>query len=259
MRVLLIEPDAATAKSIGLMLKGENFNVSATGLGDEGIELAKIYDYDIIVSELGLLDTSGHEMLRSLRDARVKTPVLILSGMCGIEDKVRALGQGADDYLTKPFHKDELIARINAVVRRSRGHAQSVITVGDLVLNINEGTVDVGGARVMMTGREYSALEALALRKGKLMTKEMIFDSIYGGMDEPEIQIIDVLICKLRRKIAVAADGRNYIETMWGRGYKLTEPPLCPPPPPPGRPVGATREMIREGKAAAARALLAAS
>lgn len=255
MRVLLIEPDAATAETIELMLKHSNFNVSATGLGDEGIELAKLYDYDVIISEIGLLDITGHEMLRALRDARIATPVLILSGMAGIEDKVRALDQGADDYLTKPFHKDELIARINAVVRRTRGHAQPVITVGDLVVNINERTVDIGGSRVVLPGREYDVLEALALRKGGLMTKEMIFNRLYGGRDEPEIKIVDVLICKIRRKIEAAADGRNYIETVWGRGYKLTEPAFCPPPS--TKPAGVTRAMIAEQKAAAHRALAA--
>src|SRR5215211_6340702 len=124
MRVLLIEDDSATAQSIELMLKSENFNVYTTDLGEEGIDLGKLYDYDIILLDLNLPDMSGYEVLRTLRVAKVKTPILILSGLAGIEDKVKGLGFGADDYLTKPFHKDELVARIHAIVRRSKGHAQ---------------------------------------------------------------------------------------------------------------------------------------
>src|ERR687890_623533 len=124
MRVLLIEDDSAVAQSIELMLKSENFNVYTTDLGEEGVDLGKLYDYDIILLDLNLPYMSGYDVLRSLRVGKVKTPVLILSGFAGIEDKVRALGVGADDYVTKPFHKDELIARIHAIVRRSMGHAE---------------------------------------------------------------------------------------------------------------------------------------
>ena len=163
-------------------------------------------------------------MLRTLRLSKVKTPILILSGMAGIEDKVRGLGFGADDYMTKPFHKDELVARIHAIVRRSKGHAQSVITTGDLVVNLDAKTVEVGGQRVHLTGKEYQMLELLSLRKGTTLTKEMFLNHLYGGMDEPELKIIDVFICKLRKKLDAASGGQNYIETVWGRGYVLREP-----------------------------------
>ena len=216
MRVLLIEDDAATAQSIELMLKSENFNVYTTDLGEEGIDLGKLYDYDIILLDLNLPDMSGYEVLRSLRVTKIKTPILILSGMAGIEDKVRGLGHGADDYLTKPFHKDELVARIHAIVRRSKGHAQSIIVTGDLVVNLDQKTVEVDGARVHLTGKEYQMLELLSLRKGTTLTKEMFLNHLYGGMDEPELKIIDVFICKLRKKLAMASNGRNYIETVWG-------------------------------------------
>ena len=167
---------------------------------------------------------SGYEVLRSLRVAKVKTPILILSGLAGIEDKVRGLGFGADDYLTKPFHKDEMVARIHAIVRRSKGHAQSVITTGDLIVNLDTKTVEVDAQRVHLTGKEYQMLELLSLRKGTTLTKEMFLNHLYGGMDEPELKIIDVFICKLRKKLANASDGKNYIETVWGRGYVLREP-----------------------------------
>ena len=224
MRVLLIEDDSATAQSIELMLKSESFNVYTTDLGEEGVDLGKLYDYDIILLDLNLPDMSGYEVLRTLRVAKVQTPILILSGLAGIEDKVRGLGFGADDYMTKPFHKDELVARIHAIVRRSKGHAQSVIQTGDLTVNLDTKTVEVMTQRVHLTGKEYQMLELLSLRKGTTLTKEMFLNHLYGGMDEPELKIIDVFICKLRKKLSVATGGKNYIETVWGRGYVLREP-----------------------------------
>ena len=154
----------------------------------------------------------------------LKTPILILTGLAGIEDKVRGLGFGADDYMTKPFHKDELIARIHAIVRRSKGHAQSVIQTGELVVNLDTKTVEVSAQRVHLTGKEYQMLELLSLRKGTTLTKEMFLNHLYGGMDEPELKIIDVFVCKLRKKLSQSTGGENYIETVWGRGYVLREP-----------------------------------
>src|SRR5216683_857987 len=174
MRVLLIEDDSAVAQSIELMLKSESFNVYTTDLGEEGVDLGKLYDYDIILLDLNLPDMSGFEVLRTLRV--------------------------------------------------SKGHAQSVIQTGDLVVNLDTKTVEVTGARVHLTGKEYQMLELLSLRKGTTLTKEMFLNHLYGGMDEPELKIIDVFICKLRKKLANASSGKNYIETVWGRGYVLREP-----------------------------------
>ncbi|MBX4335122.1 response regulator transcription factor CtrA [Bartonella raoultii] len=224
MRVLLIEDDKATTQSIELMLKSANFNVYITDLGEEGVDLGKLYDYDIILLDLNLPDMSGYDVLRTLRLAKIKTPVLILSGMSAIEDKVRGFGFGADDYMTKPFHKDELIARIHAVVRRSKGHAQSVIVTGDLTVNLDTKTVEVAGHPVHLTGKEYQMLELLSLRKGTTLTKEMFLNHLYGGMDEPELKIIDVFICKLRKKLEAVSSSINYIDTVWGRGYVLRDP-----------------------------------
>jgi len=224
MRVLLIEDDSAMARSIELMLRSEGLNVYTTDLGEEGIDLGKLYDYDIIVLDLQLPDMSGFEVLKALRVAKVQTPVLILSGNAIVEAKVKALGFGADDYMTKPFHKDELVARIQAVVRRSKGHSQSVITTGKLTVNLDAKTVEVDGARVHLTGKEYQMLELLSLRKGTTLTKEMFLNHLYGGMDEPELNIIDAFICKLRKKLAAATEQANYIETVWGRGYVLRDP-----------------------------------
>jgi two-component system cell cycle response regulator CtrA len=224
MRVLLIEDDSSIAQSIELILKSESFNVYTTDLGEEGVDLGRLYDYDIILLDLNLPDMSGFEVLRSLRVSKVRTPILILSGLASIEHKVKGLGFGADDYMTKPFHKTELIARVHAIVRRSQGHAQSVVQTGDLSVNVDAKTVHINQVGVNLTGKEYQMLELLSLRRGTTITKEMFLGQLYGGMDEPEIKIIDVFICKLRKKLAVASDGKDYIETVWGRGYLLREP-----------------------------------
>jgi two-component system cell cycle response regulator CtrA len=224
MRVLLIEDDDNMQRSIELMLNSEGFNAYCTDLGEEGLDLGKLYDYDIIILDLNLPDMHGYDVLKKLRLSKIDTPILILSGMSEMEDKVRALGFGADDYLTKPFHKEELIARLHAIVRRSKGHAQSIITTGKLAINLDAKTVEASGQRVHLTGKEYAMLELLSLRKGTTLTKEMFLNHLYGGMDEPELKIIDVFICKLRKKLAAVTGDESYIETVWGRGYVLREP-----------------------------------
>ena len=224
MRILLVEDDPTTSRSIELMLTHANLNVYCTDLGEDGIDLAKLYDYDLILLDLNLPDMSGHEVLRQLRLARVDTPILILSGTDDTEAKIKGFGFGADDYLTKPFHREELVARIHAIIRRSKGHSQSMIKTGIVNVNLDAKTVDVDGATVHLTGKEYQMLELLSLRKGTTLTKEMFLNHLYGGMDEPELKIIDVFICKLRKKLAEATGGLNYIETVWGRGYVLRDP-----------------------------------
>jgi two-component system cell cycle response regulator CtrA len=224
MRVLLVEDDPTTAKSIDMMLTHANLNVYTTDLGEEGIDLAKLYDYDLILLDLGLPDMNGHEVLRQLRLARIDTPILILSGADDTDNKIKGFGFGADDYLTKPFHREELVARIHAIIRRSKGHSQSVIRTGRINVNLDAKTVDVEGRTVHLTGKEYQMLELLSLRKGTTLTKEMFLNHLYGGMDEPELKIIDVFICKLRKKLSEATGGDNHIETVWGRGYVLRDP-----------------------------------
>ena len=224
MRILLVEDDPTTSKSIEMMLQNANLNVYATDLGEEGIDLAKLYDYDLILLDLNLPDMNGHDVLRQLRLAKVETPILILSGADDTESKLKGFGFGADDYMTKPFHRQELIARIHAIVRRSKGHAQSVIATGKFSVNLDAKTVEVDGRSVHLTGKEYQMLELLSLRKGTTLTKEMFLNHLYGGMDEPELKIIDVFICKLRKKLSEATGGENYIETVWGRGYVLRDP-----------------------------------
>lgn len=230
MRILLVEDDPTTSRSIELMLTHANLNVYCTDLGEEGIDLAKLYDYDLILLDLNLPDMHGHDVLRQLRLARIETPILILSGADDTDNKIKGFGFGADDYLTKPFHREELVARIHAIIRRSKGHAQSVINTGKILVNLDAKTVETDGKTIHLTGKEYQMLELLSLRKGTTLTKEMFLNHLYGGMDEPELKIIDVFICKLRKKLSQATDGDNYIETVWGRGYVLRDPqPVAEP------------------------------
>jgi two-component system cell cycle response regulator CtrA len=228
MRVLLIEDDSATAKSVEMMLKAEGYVCDCTDLGEDGLEIGKLYDYDLIVLDLMLPDIDGYEVLRRLRAAKVQTPILILSGLSEPDQKVKGLGFGADDYLTKPFDKAELVARIQAIVRRSKGYSESVIETGMLSVNLDTRTVEVNSQPLHLTGKEYGILELLSLRKGTTLTKEMFLNHLYGGMDEPELKIIDVFVCKLRKKLSSATGGENYIETVWGRGYVLRDPVVAP-------------------------------
>lgn len=223
MRVLLIEDDSLTAKTLEMMLKSESFVVDSTDLGEDGLDIGKLYDYDLILLDLNLPDMDGFEVLRRLRNSQIQTPVLIISGLNEIDDKVKGLNVGADDYITKPFSKEELLARVHAIIRRSRGHSNSVITTGRLSVNLQNRCAYVDEKPLHLTGKEYSILELLALRKGNTLTKEMFLNHLYGGMDEPELKIIDVFICKLRRKLTEALNDDTYIQTVWGRGYILRD------------------------------------
>jgi two-component system cell cycle response regulator CtrA len=207
-----------------MMLRSEGYVCDTTDMGEDGLEIGKLYDYDIIILDLILPDIDGYEVLRRLRAARVQTPTLILSGLTGLDDKIKGLGVGADDYLTKPFDKRELVARIQAIVRRSKGHADSIIRAGKLKVNLDAHSLEVNNQPVHLTGKEYGILELLALRKGATLSNEMFLNHLYGGMDEPALKIIDVFICKLRKKLSAATGGDNYIETVWGRGYVLRDP-----------------------------------
>jgi two-component system cell cycle response regulator CtrA len=225
MRVLLIEDDPAVSQGVELMLKSSNIVCDGTNMGEEGIAVSKLYDYDIIILDLMLPDIDGFDVIKRLRKSGIQTPILILSGLTETDYKIRCFGIGADDYLTKPFHKKELIARLNAVVRRTRGHADTVIRVGKLAVHLQTHTAEVNGEPLSLTSKEYAILELMAIRRGSTLTKEMFLNHLYGGLDEPELKIIDVFICKLRKKISNAlGTDDNYIETIWGRGYVLRDP-----------------------------------
>jgi len=224
MHLLIIEDDRPFARSVEAILKQEGCTVHHAETAGEGIDLAKVCKYDLILLDLSLPDMPGDRVVTRLRAAKIGTPVLVLSGDISVDARVRLLSAGADDFISKPFHKDELVARIRAVVRRSLALSAPTIVTGKLTLNLNDHTVSACGTRVHLTIKEYQMLEALALRKGATLSKDALLNQIYGGIDEPEMKIIDVFICKLRKKLAEATGGENYIHTVWGAGYRLQDP-----------------------------------
>jgi len=220
MRVLLVEDDPSTAKSIELMLNHAGLNVYTTDLGEEACDLVALYDYDIVLLNINLPDMNGFDVLSKIRTKQIVTPVMVVSGEDSTDSKVRGLNLGADDYVTKPFHRQELIARIHAIIRRSKGHAESTIRFGSVELNIESKKVYVGDVQIHFTGKEYQILELLCLRMGQTLTKEIFLNHLYGGMDEPELKIVDVFMSKIRKKLE-GATGERIIETVWGQGYVI--------------------------------------
>ena len=224
MRILLVEDDAASAKSIEMMLKPAGYVCEGMNLGEDGLEFGKLFNYDLIILDIMLPDGGGYEVLRKLRAAKIQTPILILSGLSEPDHKIMGLYYGADDYLTKPFDSEELIARIQAIVKRPQGHSETVIRTGDIAVNLDSRTVEVNGQYLHLTGKEFEILALLSLRKGKTVSKEMFLNHLYGGMDEPELKTIDVFVYKLRKKLSAATGSDNYIGTIRGSGYVLRDP-----------------------------------
>jgi two-component system cell cycle response regulator CtrA len=222
---LLIEDEAETARYIATGLRELGIGVTLVGDAAEGLAQAAAGSFDVIILDRllpGAMD--GLTLLQHLRQAEVATPVLILSALASLDERVRGLQVGADDYLTKPFDRAELVARIQAIVRRSKGHSESIIRTGRLSVNLDKRVVEVDDEPLHLTGKEYGILELLSLRKGQTLTKEQFLNHLYGGIDEPELKIIDVFICKLRKKLAGAIGATSYIDTVWGRGYVLRDP-----------------------------------
>lgn len=224
MRILIVEDEINVVKVMEMKLKSVGFVTFSTPSGEEAVALAKLYDYDLIILDLNLPDISGLIVLRSLRDAKVKTPVLILSGEESVDKMLRCFGLGADDFLAKPYRGEELVARIRAVVLRSNGHSSPKVSIGDITIELEAKRVTVAGQAMVLTRREYQILELLVMRKGGTVTKEAFLNHLYGGQDEPAQKIIDVYVCKLRKKIAALTQAGEYIETVWGQGYTLREP-----------------------------------
>ena len=221
MRTLLVEGDLTITRGLLQLFRGHGVVADHAETSNEAFELTRHYDYDIIVIELAA--ESGSDLVRRLRNARVGTPVLMLCSGLDSGARVRALSAGADDVLAKPFDPAELIARMQAIVRRAKGFAQASLSVGPLTIRQDSHEVTVEGRDVKLTGKEYAILELLVLRRGTVLTKDAFLNHIYGGMDEPEAKIIDVFICKLRKKLGLVGTD-SLIVTVWGRGYMLKEP-----------------------------------
>jgi two-component system, cell cycle response regulator CtrA len=223
MRVLVVEDDVVTAARIEIVLQGEDFICDLAHRGEVGVQYGKLHSYDIILLDLMLPDMHGYDVLQQLREAGINTPVLILSGLGELDDKIKGLSFGADDFLTKPFEHRELIARIRAIVRRSKGLSQSTVRTGKLLVNLDNRTVAIGDQPVRLTSKEYALLELLSLRKGAMLSKEVLLEHLYGDEEEAELKL-RVFVHKLRKKLAEASDGEDYIETVRGLGYTLRDP-----------------------------------
>jgi two-component system cell cycle response regulator CtrA len=223
MRVLMIDDDLVSSRALAQSLRQGGAVVDQLDSGEEALEMLRHYEYDIVLVDLMLSDLDGYEVVRRMRSARNDTPVLVTSALVRPQARVKAFAMGADDFLIKPYDLNECVARMQAIMRRSKGFSQSVLRIGDLELNLETREVAVAGRPVHLTGKEYSILELLVMRRGMILTKDVFLNHLYGGMDEPEVKIIDVFICKLRKKLAQAG-ARDVIGTVWGRGYTVRDP-----------------------------------
>jgi two-component system, cell cycle response regulator CtrA len=221
MKVLLIEDEAVTSRGIDLTLRTEDIYADIAACGEDGIDFARHFDYDAVILDLDLPDMSGFEVLRTLRRAGIDVPVMILSGSAAIDSKVKALNAGADDYMTKPFSSEELVGRLRALVRRSKGYSDSRISFGPMTLDLVAKTVEAGGNRVRLSGKEYQILELLSLRRGVAVSKETLINHIYSDGEGPDSPTIGLFMCRLRKKLAAASGGQHYIQTVRDQGYLM--------------------------------------
>jgi two-component system cell cycle response regulator CtrA len=234
MRVLLVESNDRLAASLAADLKADAIRVELAENGDEALYFMRDYEFDLVLLNLQLPDMDGSSLISRIRSANYHTPVIALSA--APQPRLRALAAGADDVVARDIERAELIARIRAIVRRSRGFSQSLLTIGNLTLNVDEREVVANGVPVHLTNKEFALLELLVLRRNMVMTKDAILSQLYGGMDEPDLKIIDVFVCKIRNKLAKAGLP-NVISTVWGRGYSVKDagsdvPRVAPRPQP---------------------------
>jgi two-component system OmpR family response regulator len=214
MRVLVVEDEVDLAKAVRQVLEEEGFAVDVAHDGESGLFNAESWAYDAVVLDLMLPRMDGWEILKRLRKARNAVPVLILTARDAVADKVKGLNNGADDYLTKPFSLDELLARLRALIRRSAEKPSPVIKLGDIEINTASRTVKKSGKAVTLTAKEYALLELFALHAGKLVTRTMIYDHIYDENDDSLSNVVDVYVSNLRRKL-----GADFVKTRRGEGY----------------------------------------
>lgn len=221
MRILIIDKDKSYNQGLAFFLRNQDMIVDSVFTSEDGNELARLYDYDLILMDLALSDTSG--LLKKMRTGGIDTPILILSALTATAHKIACFNAGADDYVVKPCDKNELYARIQAIIRRSRGYSQSQIKIGDMCVDLESKIITIGGKVLHLTAKEYALIELLCLRRGMTVSKEQFLNHLYNGMDEPEMKIIDVFLCRIRNKIERLSNGKQYIQTIWGRGYILKE------------------------------------
>lgn len=213
MRVLVVEDDPDLRRSLAATLREENYAVDAAGDGTEGFERARDNDYDLIVLDVMLPGLSGWDFLQKLRPAKT-TPVLMLTARDAVQDRVKGLNQGADDYLTKPFDIDELLARIRALIRRAAGQSQPLLTIRDLSIDTALRKVLWRGEEVPVTAREYALVEYLALHQGEVVTRTTLYEHLFDEDDSTLSNLLDVHVSNLRKKL-----GPEVITTRRGHGY----------------------------------------
>jgi len=233
MRLLLIEAEALAARQMTHVLKTCRAIVEHAESGEDGLDLARHYDYDLVLLDHALPDLDGTEVVRRMRAGGINTPAVVMTAQSQADINVRAFQAGADDVIRKPFDPAELQARLQAIMRRSRGYSQPTLMLGSLQLNLDSREVLVGGTSVRLTGKEYAVLELLVLRKGMVLSKDMFLDHLYGGTGEPDSKIIDLLVSRVRKKLADAG-APDAISTVWGCGHMMREvatPSRVPAPP----------------------------
>jgi two-component system cell cycle response regulator CtrA len=210
------------------VLRHQGVRAEHAETGRDALDFLRLYEYDLVLMDLHLADMPGHEVVRTMRAADFKVPVLMLSDTATPQAKAKALDQGADDFITTPCETEELLARIRAIVRRSQGHANSILRLGPVELSLDRREVRVHGVQLHLSRREFAVLELLFLKQGVILNKVAFLNHLYCGMEEPEMKTIDVIICRLRKKLAVAGVP-TLIDTVWGCGYILRDPNLAPP------------------------------
>lgn len=223
MNILIVEDDELIAKSISMALDDEGHHYHIANTAEDGMNAVREDIFDAVILDINLPDGDGFQFTKTMRRNQINASVLVVSGRATVTDRVVALHSGADGYLTKPFDRQELIASLTAIVRRANGHSDSRIVTGPIIVDLNKHEVMIGKKRLKLTAKEYHILELLSLRKGSTLTKAHFINHLYGGIDEPESKIIDVFICKLRRKLSALTEGENYIHTVWGQGYVLRD------------------------------------
>ena len=220
----MVDDDVNVGNKIASFLRSDGSFVDVVDNGEEALSYAKVCSYDIVLVDIVMPGMDGHQMIKNFRRHGIDVPVTVISGISQTKEKVRAISSGADDFVTKPFDNDELLARIKAVVRRSRGFSHKIVQCGPLTLDTECHEASINGHQLHLTNKEYAMIELLVLRQGMMVTKEMFLNHLYGGLDEPEVKIIDVFVCKIRKKLSKLGAPESLLLTVWGKGYMIKNP-----------------------------------
>jgi two-component system, cell cycle response regulator CtrA len=221
MKILIVDSDELSVQKTRAMLLGKKMNVTSVPDWPEASEAMQTYAFDAVLLSMRRDRKAAFDFITGTRLKGIKFPILVLSSDPKSEVRVSALNLGADDFILRPFTTDELVARILAVVRRTHNLMDTTVRIGQLEIDLTSQIARAGGRMIGLTTKEYSVLELLAVRKGRAMSKKHILDQLYGGEDEPNIKVIDVFVCNLRKKLSQALEGRCPVQTVRGRGYLI--------------------------------------